>query len=965
MPFQDEHSHMKSRFPRSIRWSAFLFCLVFNALADTPSSASKNRSERTNPAAKAEIKDNNPVVIDAERIQGHHEYETEARGETELRRGPIVSVDQNNAPIKQSAGAPSAPDGTPLQTKQNYTLSPLANDAPTLKAPVTAVESKDDAPVLAGIEHLPGHLEREGEAKLRGGAQGSQAGPALTPSTPVPALKDGIRLTMPGAGTETIQNRPVSIGTEQIWGHLEQEGDTRLRLGGAVAPDDVPRLVTLKDGGKFAAPATTLEKDKRPRPVFVSADRLEGHTGREIDAIGKAELFNGDQFISADRMKYHQDTDIAEAQGGVRVEQRGDILEGSQLKFNLANKTGQLSEPNYRLKDASSRGNANMLLFEGEDRYRLRQATYTTCPAGDDDWFLQVDDVEIDNAKKVGTARKVKLTFKDTPILYTPWMDFSFSGKRKSGLLAPLYGYNVRTGIELTVPFYWNIAPNVDATISTRAMSQRGVALNTEFRYLGANLNGNLIAEVLPNDLDTKETRYRVSFGHSQTFGKHWLSRLDYNRVSDDTYFRDLGNTMNLTSRTNLLQQGLVAYNRNLGDNGTMNVTTLVQQFQTIQDPRNSIVPPYKRLPQVTLNANKPDVLGLDFNLVSSWTNFSHPTLVSGQRVTFFPSVSYPMRSAFGYITPKVGIHHTTYNLESPGSSSGVPQDTDPSRTLPLFSVDSSVMFDRKTELRGERFTQTLEPRLFYVYVPFRDQNSLPNFDSAKTDFSFAQMLTENRFSGSDRINDANQLTFALTSRLIEADTGKERLRLAIGHQISFIDRRITLDAPSTINRRPDFIAAITGFITPTISSDTSVQFDHNRLMADVVRSGLSYRPEPGRVVNFGYRFTRDVLHQVDASSQWRWSERWQTVARLNYSLQDQKILEGLAGLEYNACCWSLRFVVQHLTLATQKTTTAAFLQLELNGLMQIGSNPLQVLQRSIPGYTRTGSQGSGTVEGP
>ena len=226
-------------------------------------------------------------------------------------------------------------------------------------------------------------------------------------------------------------------------------------------------------------------------------------------------------------------------------------------------------------------------------------------------------------------------------------------------------------------------------------------------------------------------------------------------------------------------------------------------------------------------------------------------------------------------------------------------------------------------------------------------------------------MLNENRFSGFDRINDANQLTFALTSRLIESETGKERLRLAVGQQISFIDRRITLDAPETINRRPDFVAAVTGFLTPTISTDSSVQFDQTRFMADVVRSGLSYRPEPGRVINFGYRFTRDVLHQVDASSQWRWSERWQTVARLNYSLQDQKILEGLAGLEYNACCWSLRFVLQHLTTATQRTTTAAFLQLELNGLMQIGSNPLQVLQRSIPGYLRTGSQGSSPLEGP
>jgi LPS-assembly protein len=190
-------------------------------------------------------------------------------------------------------------------------------------------------------------------------------------------------------------------------------------------------------------------------------------------------------------------------------------------------------------------------------------------------------------------------------------------------------------------------------------------------------------------------------------------------------------------------------------------------------------------------------------------------------------------------------------------------------------------------------------------------------------------------------------------------------VRVTVGQQLSFIDRRIVLEAPGTINRRPDFVAAVTGFITPTISTDSSMQYDQTQFMVDVVRSGLSYRPEPGRVVNVGYRFTRDVLHQVDASSQWRWSEKWQTVARLNYSLQDQRILEGLAGLEYNACCWSLRFVLQHLTTATQKTTTAAFLQLELNGLMQIGSNPLQVLQRSIPGYTQTGSAGSSPVEGP
>ncbi|MDN5936114.1 MAG: LPS-assembly protein LptD, partial [Nitrosospira sp.] len=766
---------------------------------------------------------------------------------------------------------------------------------------------------------------------------------------PSPALKNGTRVARPAAG---------AAETEHIQGHLAQEGDVKLRLGGEVAPDDIPSLA-LKDESKLAASVAEAEK-KKNRPIFISAERLQGHGEQEVEATGRAELFTGDRLVSADRMKYHQDTDEVEAAGGVRVEQRGDILEGSQLKFNLASKTGQLSEPRYRLKDASSRGHADALLFEGEHHYRLRQATYTTCPAGDNDWLLQVGELEIDNVKKRGTARKVKLTFKDTPILYTPWMDFSFSGQRKTGLLAPVAGYNSRTGLELSIPFYWNIAPNADATFSTRAMSRRGVALNSEFRYLGEKSNAELLTEVLPSDRQTGETRYHVGFKHNQTLGEFWRTRIDYNRVSDDAYFRDFGNTMNLTSRVNLMQQGVAAYNRNLGDNGTLNVTSLVQQFQTIQDPRARVVSPYKRLPQINMVANKVDVLGADFNLISSYSHFSHPTLVSGQRVTFFPSVSYPMRNAYGYITPKVGVHHTTYALESSGAS----QETDPTRTLPIISMDSGVTFDRKTEFGGERFIQTLEPRVFYLYAPFRDQSFLPNFDSARTDFSFAQMFSVNRFSGSDRINDANQVTFALTSRLIDPDTGKERLRVAVGHQLSFIDRRITLGAPETLHRRPDFVAAITGFITPTITTDSSVQFDQNRLLADVVRSGLSYRPEPGRVLNVGYRFTRDVLHQIDASSQWRFSERWQTVARVNYSLQEQRILQGLAGIEYNACCWSLRFVIQHLVLATQSTSTQAFVQLELNGLMRVGMNPLHALRRSIPGYTPVGSQGAGTVDG-
>ena len=933
---------MKSRFSRPICWSVLLLCLACNARAEAPSPESKNRQERIAPPGRKEANGSKPVLIDTEPIQGRHEYESEAQGETGLRKRSTISAEE------RPGNLPNLPEDLRSKPQQNYT-SPAAKSGPIKSEPREGVstadaEHKESPPPTAGVEGVAEHAIHEGEPPLRTTTR--------PPSgiTPAPSQEEG-RLAK--SGSEAANDRFARVGSDQIRGHFEQESDFRLRLGGQAEPS------MGTEPAVAGAPAAPLKN----KPIFVAAERLQGHSGRDIEAIGKAELANGEQFISADRMKYNETTEDGEAEGAVRVEQRGDILEGSRLKFNLGSKTGELSQPSYRLKDASSRGHADMLLFEGENKYRLQHATYTTCPAGDDSWFIQVANIEIDNSKKTGTARGVKLTFKDVPLFYTPWISFAFSKERKSGLLAPTYGTNVKTGLELTVPFYWNIAPNYDATISARLMSKRGVALNNEFRYLTNLSNGTALLDVLPRDLDTGHSRWRTSFWHNQNLTNGWWSRLDYNRVSDDAYFRDLGNNLNLTSRTNLLQQAQVGYSRNLGEEGTLSLVGMAQQYQTIQDPLATIVSPYKRLPQVALTANKPDIFGTgaDFNFFGSGTDFSHPTLVNGKRLVLFPSVSYPMRNAFGYITPKIGIHHTRYYLDALDATPG----SNPTRTLPLFSVDSGVAFDRSVALLGEQFTQTLEPRLFYVYVPFRDQNGLPNFDSAKTDFSFAQMLTENRFSGSDRINDANQVTFALTSRLIEPNTGKERLRLAVGQQYSFIDRRIAVEAPNTVPRRPDFIAAITGFLTPTISTDSSMQFDQRAFTTEVVRSGLSYRPQPGRVVNVGYRFTRDVLHQMDASSQWRWTEKWQTVARINYSLQDHRILEGLAGIEYNACCWSLRFVLQHLTTATQKTTTAAFLQLELNGLMQIGSNPLQVLQRSIPGYTQTGSAGSSSVEGP
>lgn len=711
--------------------------------------------------------------------------------------------------------------------------------------------------------------------------------------------------------------------------------------------DDSP--VILESSADAQLPVIKPEK----KPVYLEADRIQGYYEQEIEAIGDAKLSCGDVAISADRMKFFQKTDDVEAMGDVHIERPNDVLEGTQLRLNLETEAGRLDQPAYQMKNDKGRGTGTVLLFENADKYRLKNGEYTTCPVGNDDWFIRATDLQIDNKKQVGTARHVSVLFKDVPILYLPWMDFSFSGERKTGMLSPILGNTARSGAEISLPFYWNIAPNIDATLTPRMMSKRGLMIRNELRYMTNRSAGQLQADVLPDDWVDNRTRYGVAYTHTHFLSRGWRANLDYNKVSDDQFVRDLANNLALTSRINLLQRAAASYTTGLGAGGVLDFTAEVQRFQTLADPRLSfaspLVSPFKRLPQFTLNAIKRNIAGLDLNFASSWANFSHQTFQGGKRLMLFPSVSMPLHNAFGFITPKVGLHYTRYNMKSEPNARFA--DTD--RMLPIVSVDSGVVFDRNMTLRGERFIQTLEPRAFYVYIPFKDQSQLPNFDTAENDFGFAQMLTENRFSGNDRINDANQVTLALASRLIEPGTGIERLRVAVGQQFLFTDRRVTLNSPQGTNQKTNFVAAISGRITSTISTDTDVQYDINQLRNEKIRTGISYRPELGKVINLGYRFSRNIFEQVDTSIQWPFAGNWNGVARISYSLRDDKLLAGLAGFEYRSCCWAFRLVLQRFTTSTQRTSTALFAQLELNSLMNIGINPLRVLQDSIPGYSR------------
>ncbi|MFZ2540737.1 MAG: LPS-assembly protein LptD [Gallionella sp.] len=708
-------------------------------------------------------------------------------------------------------------------------------------------------------------------------------------------------------------------------------------------------------------------------PAVVEADSLEGKKGKQLEAVGNAILRKNDQSIRADRLLYFQDTqDIQaqgsvlmnkgdqtiradrlwyfhdtrdiDAQGSVVLEQQGSTMGGPHLRLNLDTSIGTMEQPEYFLAENDGRGTADMMHILDKQRYSLDKASYTTCPAGNQDWMLKVSELEIDKSRQVGVARHAWIEFMQVPILYTPWMDFPLGGRRKSGFLAPIFGGTVNGGSELTLPYYWNILANRDVTIEPRIMLKRGLMLNNEFRYLEANYGGELQVGVLPHDALTKNSRNRFAMKHNQAFSAGWNGGITYNHVSDDDYFRDLANAVNTTSQVNLLQEGVFNYSA-----GWWNAAARVQRFQTLQDPAAPIVEPYKRLPQVTLNSQQ-NLSGANFSFVGEFVDFNHPTSPNGQRLVLNPSVSYPLVSdpAF-YVTPKISLHNTQYVM----GDNTVTTLTNTSRTLPILSVDSGMVLEREWNFFGNEYVQVLEPRAFYVRIPYKDQDMLPNFDTAQADFSFTQMFTENRFFGSDRVGDANHVTLAMTSRLLEQGNGMERLKVMLGERFSFTTPQVNLVAPATTLNKSDILLAVAGQVTDAWSLDSEFQFDPNQSHTQRYNITAHYLPEAGKALNFGYRFIRSTLRQVDISAQWPLFSRWHGVGRWNYSLQDARILEAIAGLEYNQSCWMLRFVAQRFATATQQSNIGFFVQLELNDMVKIGSDPLSLLKQSVSGYTK------------
>ncbi len=752
----------------------------------------------------------------------------------------------------------------------------------------------------------------------------------------------------------------------------------------------------------------TLQPEALPGAIEIEGDKLDLYLDRKMRASGNAVISKGEQKVYGDNIEYDVQNDELKVDGNVRIDLGDSELRGPALKMRLSESIGEmrdasvtlnkpldrnqentvrndpsvytqsrllnaqttltdnprLYQDNYREpatpigqasfdangdpKFNSSRGDAKAIFFEGQDKKRLTGARYTTCEAGVDDWYIKASEIELDDYTQSGTAKNARVEFKGVPLLYTPWMSFSFNNERKSGLLAPTVGTTSRSGFETLIPYYINIAPDMDATVGVRYLSKRGAQLQGEFRYLGENYSGINNIEYLNDDSLSGKQRYYANISHSQNLGAGWSAGYNVEKVSDDEYFSEMSTRITSTSRVNLPQQGRVDY---VGDVWRFN--GLVQKYQTL----DKINFPYERLPRLTLTADK-EWDYFDTKLYSEWTYFDRnnkaPIAATGSRLTVYPSISVPFTQPSGYITPKFGVHATNYRLNDNNFNIGgnsISNNSD-SRTLPIFSLDSGLFFERDVNIVKNSYTQTIEPRLFYVYIPEKNQDQLPVFDSALADLNLTTLFSENQFTGNDRINNANQLSLAFTTRMIDKETGAERIAATIGQRYYFDDQNVTL--PGSIaskDNSSDIIAALTARLSNQWKIDAFWQYNTDD--AGTVRSNLlaRYNPEPGKLLNMGYRYTQQFLEQVNISGQWPLSRGWYGVGRFNYSIKEKTLIESLAGLEYDAGCWQARTVIQRVETATAEANYGLFFQLELGGLASIGSNPLNLLRRDIPGY--------------
>ena len=724
----------------------------------------------------------------------------------------------------------------------------------------------------------------------------------------------------------------------------------------------------------------------RRLPIILNAQTVSGSPELEMVAEGNAEFRRGGMKISADKLRYEQADDLATALGNVRISRDGNVYTGPELQLKVQRFEGFFLNPTYHFARTGAGGVAKRIDFLDEQRAVATTANYTSCPvdgSGDPAWLLTTTKVNLDFGTNTGVAEGAVLRFYGVPILAAPRLSFPLSDERKSGWLPPSMGLDSKSGFQFSMPYYWNIAPNRDATITPEISTRRGPSVEGEFRYLEPSYRGDVKLNLMPNDRVTGISRYALTAGHDSDFGNDLLLKMRVLRVSDDDYWKDFPRDVSSSLTPRLLASDF-QISRPFGDWRTY---ARVQKWQVLQtlDPVTRIDAPYERAPQIGARYAGRIGPGLELGFETEFNRFTNPTDASltprpaGNRVHALGSVAWPYITPGWTLTPKVSFNAASYSVDSVaqpvGSSTGTNLAAAGTRVIPTVSLDSAWVFERETSFFGKSVRQSLEPRLLYVNTPYRDQTGLPNFDAYPKDFNFDSIFTDNAFSGVDRVSDAHQVTAGVTTRFINPETGAERLRLGIAQRYLLRDQLVTPDAQPLTRRFSDVLLLGSTSVIPSWSLDASVQYspDSNRVTRSIL--GARYSPGPFRTVSATYRLTRGLSEQVELGWQWplygptpdaasavarrnaggegggNCKGSWYGVGRINYSTLERRLVDAIVGVEYDAGCWIGRVVATRQSTGFSEATTRLLFQLELVGLSRLGSNPLQVLKDNIPGY--------------
>lgn len=711
----------------------------------------------------------------------------------------------------------------------------------------------------------------------------------------------------------------------------------------------------------FYVPGLGPASERDTTEASIEGARLDVSDRERIIIEGDVELQRADQLLRTGRIDYDSASGDYRTEQPLTYQDAGLLLSAQRGSGNLETDTTQLHGVRYQFLHTRGNGEAGQVQILDPDRSRMEQMSFSTCDPDDPDWQLRAASIDIDQSTGTGKARNATLYFRGVPLLYTPWGSFPIDDRRKSGLLLPSISRSRQGGIDITVPYYLNLAPNYDLTLSPRIIGSRGQMLGAEFRYLfGRNHRGRFFGTYMPDDDVHGDSRGYLEYQHHTRFNRNWRANVNIKQVSDDRYFEDFGDSLSLAATTVLPSRAGI-YGR-----GSWWDASAMVEVQKITDPTlPNAREPYRRLPRLRFDAEDGIGLGLVAGIDSELVRFdrSHEPQ-QGTRSDLYPYLAWPVDRSGWFLRPELGWRQTDYRYDL-GDGGG---SRSRSRGLPIFSLDSGLIFERDTRLFGRDWLQTLEPRLFYLNVPYQDQSDLPIFDTQRLTFGITQLFQTNRFVGADRQGDANQATLAMTSRLFDGADGRERVSMTLGQIRYFRPQRVQLN-PGTEAvdiSGSAFVGEFNLALRDNLSLALGSQWNPETDRTDLSSARLQWRFRNHSVINATYRYRRNYLEQVDLSGLWALNERWRLVGRWNVSLGDEtnltgieqgsSTLEALAGIEFESCCYAIRLLGRHYVRNVEgERDNALYLEIELKGLGNLGRHSGDLLRRAIVGYTRYG----------